>query len=173
MRAKLFLQKNTTTRLRQSKIVEGKSFEDVINSANEVEDIPGYNFSEADKSTLVISSDINANVINLYYTKRTDISYKVNYYIEGTRIKAKESKVVSNKQIGDIVYALDERIEIDRYLYMGAEQDSIIIDADTNNNVINLYYARISNLIVRFLDKNTNEPVRNELRYTSLVGDNY
>ena len=168
-----YYEKNTTTRLRQSKIVEGKSFEDVINSANEVEDIPGYNFSEADKSTLVISSDINANVINLYYTKRTDISYKVNYYIEGTRIKAKESKVVSNKKIGDIVYALDERVEIDRYIYRGSEQDSIIIDADTNNNVINLYYARISNLIVRFLDKNTNEPVRNELRYTSLVGDNY
>ena len=31
---------------------------------------------------------------------------------------------------------------------------------DVSQNEINLYYARISNLIIRFIDKDTNQPVK-------------
>ena len=58
------------------------TFESVVTSANEVIEIDGYNYDSVDKATLKITT--GENVINIYYSKVTGLSYTVNYLEKGT-----------------------------------------------------------------------------------------
>ena len=58
------------------------TFEDVITSSDEVIDIDGYNYDSVDKDSLTITT--GENVINIYYIKRADLSYEVNYLEKDT-----------------------------------------------------------------------------------------
>ena len=53
------------------------TFASTVNSANEVITIDGYTYDSTDKDSLTIGT--GENVINLYYAKRTDLSYTVKY----------------------------------------------------------------------------------------------
>ena len=68
------------------------TFEAVVTSADEVIEIDGYNYDSVDKDTLTIKTG-DDNVINIYYTKRNDLSYKVNYLEKGTNKAIHEQKV--------------------------------------------------------------------------------
>ncbi len=137
-----YLEKVTNKVLHDAKVQGGMTFEDVVTSADEVIDIDGYNYDSADKETLTIGT--GENVINLYYTKQTNLSYKVNYLEQGTTNVLHDAKVQGGMTFDDVVKSEDEVIEINGYNYASADKETLTIG--TGENVINLYYTKQTNL---------------------------
>ena len=81
-------------------------------------------------------------MINLYYTKQTNLSYKVNYLEQGTTNVLHEQKVQGEMTFDDVVKSEDEVIEINGYNYASADKETLTIG--TGENVINLYYTKNS-----------------------------
>ena len=130
------------------------TFESVVTSANEVIDIDGYNYDSVDKATLTIGTE--ENVINIYYTKRTDLSYKVNYLEKGTNKVLHDQKVQEGMTFESVVTSANEVIDIDGYNYDSVDKDTLTIT--TGENVINIYYTKRNDLsyTVNYLEKDTN-----------------
>ena len=155
-----YLEKDTNKVLHEQKIQDGMTFESVVTSSNEVIDIDGYNYDSADKETLTITT--SENVINIYYTKRNDLNYKVNYLEKGTNKVLHDQKTVENKTFGETIISTDEKIVIDGYNYDSVDKDSLTIT--TGENVINIYYTKKTDLsyTVNYLEKDTNEVLHNQ-----------
>ncbi|MFR3342332.1 MAG: hypothetical protein ACLTTE_06625, partial [Clostridia bacterium] len=85
-----YLEKDTNTVLHEAKTVGNQIFGTIITSSDEVITIDGYNYDSVDKTTLTIGT--SENVINIYYTKRTDLSYTVNYLEKDTNTVLHEAK---------------------------------------------------------------------------------
>ena len=92
--------------------------------------IDGYTYDSADKESLTIST--GENVINLYYTKRSDLSYTVNYLEKGTNEVLHEPKTENNQVFGSEIDAEDEVIEITGYTYDSANPEQITISTGNN-----------------------------------------
>ena len=137
-----YLEKDTEKVLHDAKVQGGMTFEDVVTSADEVIDIDGYNYDSVDKDTLTIGT--GENVINLYYTKQTNLSYKVNYLEQGTTNVLHEQKVQGEMTFDDVVKSEDEVIEINGYNYASADKETLTIG--TGENVLNLYYTKRTDL---------------------------
>ena len=152
-----YLEKTTNKVLHDQKVQGGMTFESVVTSANEVIDIDGYNYDSVDKATLKITT--GENVINIYYTKRTDLSYTVNYLEKTTNKVLHTPRTVENKTFGDVIKSVDEKIDIDGYNYDSVDKDTLTIT--TGENVINIYYTKRNDLsyIVNYLEKGTNEVI--------------
>ena len=155
-----YLEKDTNKVLHEQKIQDGMTFESVVTSTNEVIDIDGYNYDSVDKDTLTIGT--GENVINIYYTKRDDLSYKVNYLEKGTNKVLHDQKTVENKTFGETIISTDEKIVIDGYNYDSVDKDSLTIT--TGENVINIYYTKKTDLsyTVNYLEKDTNKLLHNQ-----------
>ena len=155
-----YLEKDTNKVLHEQKIQDGMTFESVVTSSNEVIDIDGYKYDSVDKDTLTIGT--GENVINIYYTKRDDLSYKVNYLEKGTNKVLHDQKTVENKTFGETIISTDEKIVIDGYNYDSVDKDSLTIT--TGENVINIYYTKKTDLsyTVNYLEKDTNEVLHNQ-----------
>ena len=154
-----YLEKDTNKVLHDQKVQGGMTFENVVTSANEVIDIDGYNYDSVDKATLTIG--IDENVINIYYTKRNDLSYIVNYLEKTTNKVLHTPRTVENKTFGDVIKSADEKIEIDGYNYDSVDKDTLTIT--TGENVINIYYTKRTDLsyTVNYLEKTTNKVLHN------------
>ena len=151
-----YLEKGTNTQIKTQKVVSGQTYQAVITSANEVVDIDGYNYDSVDKDTLTIETGENA--INLYYTKRTDLSYKVNYLEKDTNKVLSTQKVVKDQTFKAIITSANEVITIYGYNYDSADKDTLTIG--TGENVINLYYTKKdSSVLVHHYIENTTERV--------------
>ena len=151
-----YLEKGTNKVLSTQKVVNGQTFQTVITSANEAIKIDGYNYDSADKTTLTIGT--GENVINLYYTKRTDLNYRVNYLEKGTNTEIKTQKVVSGQTYQAVITSANEVIDIDGYNYDSADKDTLTIG--TGENVINLYYTKKdASVLVHHYIENTTERV--------------
>ena len=155
-----YLEKDTNKELHDQKVVENMTFEDEITSANEVITIDGYNYDSVDKATLKITT--GENVINIYYTKRNDLSYKVNYLEKDTNKVLSNQKVVENVTFEDEVTSANEVITIDGYNYNSVDKDTLKIT--TGENVINIYYTKRADLSykVNYLEKDTNKVLSNQ-----------
>ena len=149
-----YLEKNTDKVLSTAKVVNDVTFESEINSENEVITIEGYNYDSADNEKIIIG--IDENIINLYYTKRTNLSYTVNYLEKNTDKVLSTAKVVNDVVFETEVNSEDEVITIEGYDYDSADKDELIIGVD--ENVINLYYTKRTDLsyTVNYLEKDTN-----------------
>ena len=139
-----YLEKVTNKVLHDQKVQGGMTYEDTITSANEKIDISGYNYDSVDPETLTIQADESKNVINLYYTKQTNLSYKVNYLEQGTTNVLHEQKVQGEMTFDDVVKSEDEVIEINGYNYASADKETLTIG--TGENVLNLYYTKRTDL---------------------------
>ena len=150
-----YLEKGTNNVLHAQKVQNGMTFGTTVAASDEAIEIDGYTYNSADKDTLTITT--GENVINLYYTKRTDLSYKVNYLEKGTDNVLRTQKVQGNVTFGTTVVASDEAIEIDGYKYDSADKATLPIT--TGENVINLYYTRRTDLyaIVNYYWNGTGE----------------
>ena len=133
-----YLEKGTNKVLHDQKVQYGMTFESVVTSADEVIDIDGYNYDSVDKATLQIT--IGENVINIYYTKRNDLSYTVNYLEKDTNKVLHNPKNQTGMTFGDIITSSDEVIDIDGYDYNSVDKNSILIG--TSENIINIYYTK-------------------------------
>ncbi len=155
-----YLEKTTNKVLHEQKVQDGITFESVVTSSNEVIDIDGYKYDSVDKDTLTIG--IGENVINIYYTKRNDLNYKVNYLEKGTNKVLHDQKTVENKTFGETIISTNEKIVIDGYNYDNVDKDSLTIT--TGENVINIYYTKKTDLsyTVNYLEKDTNKVLHNQ-----------
>ena len=155
-----YLEKGTNKVLHDQKVQDGMTFDSEVISRDEVIDIDGYNFDSADKASIKITT--GENVINIYYTKRTDLSYKVNYLEKGTNKVLQDQKTQDGMTFWTIINASDEIIDIEGYNYDSVDKDSIIIGI--SNNVINIYYTKRNDLSykVNYLEKDTNKVLHNQ-----------
>ena len=155
-----YLEKDTNKVIHEPKTTDNMAFEDEITSADEAIEIDGYNYDSVDKDTLVIGT--GANVINIYYTKRTDLSYKVNYLEKDTNKVLHDQKVVENMTFEDVVTSEDEVIDIDGYKYDSVDKETLTIQA--SENIINIYYTKRTDLsyTVNYLEKDTNKVIHDQ-----------
>ena len=77
-----YYEQGTENKLSTSKEVGGNTYNAVI--TEEPIDIKGYNKVSDRAQSIVIGVNEEENVINFYYTKRTDLSYTVNYIEQET-----------------------------------------------------------------------------------------
>ena len=153
-----YFEKGTTTAIKTAKVKSGMTFQATVTSASEKIDIDGYNYDSASAASITIGT--GSNVLNLYYTKRTDLSYTVNYLEKGSNAKLKTSKTVSNITFGSTVKAAKEKVAIDGYNYDSVSADTITIG--TGSNVINFYYTKRTDLTytINYLEKDTNTVIK-------------
>ena len=135
-----YLEKDTNIVLHEKKIQTGVTFGAEIDSADEIITINGYNYDSADKDKLTIGTDESKNVINIYYTKRTDLSYTVHYYLKNTTKPVANDKRVNGQTFNAVVK--EEAIRIRGYRVYGDSVKSITIDTGTNEIIF--YYTRAS-----------------------------
>ena len=164
-----YLEKDTNKVLNQSKVVNDVKFETVINSNNEIITIKGYEFDSLNPEKLII--DVENNVINIYYTKRTDLSYTVNYLEKDTNKVLKDSKVVLNRTFEEVIKASNEVIEIAGYKFVKANPEEITIDVEGNE--INLYYEQVNGTVKAVYVDTKGNVISKEVTYTEMVGTEY
>ena len=149
-----YLEKDTNKVLNQSKEVNNVEFETVINASNEIITIDGYVFNSVNPEELTITT--GSNVMNIYYTKRADLSYTVNYLEKDTNKVLNNSKEVNNVEFETVINASDEIITINGYKFVSADKNTIVIN--TENNEINLYYEAVNGTVKAiYVDKDGNE----------------
>ena len=149
-----YLEKDTNKVLNESKKVNNVEFETVINGSDEIIAIDGYVFDSVNPEKLIVGTD--SNVMNIYYTKRADLSYTVNYLEKDTNKVLNQSKEVNNVEFETVINASDEIIVIDGYKFVSADKNTIVVD--TENNEINLYYEAVNGTVKSiYVDKNGNE----------------
>ena len=155
-----YLEKTTNKVLHNPKTVENKTFGDVIKSADEKITIDGYNYDSVDKDTLTITT--GENVINIYYIKRNDLSYKVNYLEKTTNKVLHDQKVQDGMTFESVVTSANEVIDIDGYNYDSVDKETLTIT--TSENVINIYYTKRNDLSykVNYLEKTTNKVLHDQ-----------
>ena len=132
-----YLEKGTNKAIHEQKVQDGMTFEAVVTSADEVIEIDGYNYDSVDKDTLTIKTG-DDNVINIYYTKRNDLSYTVNYYWNGTTEKVAESKTVNDQTFEAEV----TEHPVEAKGYTSVSNDSKTIKIGTGTNEITFYYYK-------------------------------
>ena len=150
-----YLEKDTNKVLHEAKTQGGMTFKNVVVSSNEVITIDGYNYDSVDKDSLTITT--GENVINIYYTKRNNLEYRVNYLEKDTNRVLHSQKIVNDAVFESVVNSADEVITIDGFSYDSVDKDSITIVTDATQNIINIYYNKISGLTytVNYLEKDT------------------
>ena len=164
-----YLEKDTNKVLNQSKEVNDVKFETVINGRNEVIDITGYEFDSLNPEKLVI--DVENNVINIYYTKRTDLSYTVNYLEKDTNKVLNQSKEVNDVKFETVINGRNEVITIDGYVFNSVNPEELTIGTDSN--VINIYYTVLHGTVkVKYVDSNDKEIIEPEI-IKGQVGTDY
>ncbi len=97
--------------------------------------ISGYTVDKATVSGSMPAQDVIETVT---YTKRSDLSYTVNYYWNGTDTKVKESKNVDGKTFQESV--TESPVTIEGYTPVRSDTKTITIGVE--NNVINFYYYK-------------------------------
>ena len=78
--------------------------------------------------------------VTVTYTKRTDLSYTVNYYWNGTTEKVADSKTVNDQTFEAEV--TEHPVEAEGYTPVSTDPKTITIDADSTKNVITFYYYK-------------------------------
>ena len=165
-----YLEKDTNKVLHGPKTQDGMTFESTVASADEVIDIDGYDYNSVDKEALTITT--GENVINIYYTKRNDLSYKVNYLEKDTNKVIHDQKVVENVTFEDEILSANEVITIYGYNYTSVDKDTLVIG--TKENVINIYYTKKeAKVTVHYYEENSTNKVSEDREITGKVNDEY
>lgn len=97
--------------------------------------ISGYTVDKATVSGSMPAKDVTETVT---YTKRSDLSYTVNYYWNGTNTKVEKSKKVDGKTFQESVTESPVTIEG----YTSVSNGTQTIPIGVGNNVINFYYYK-------------------------------
>ena len=97
--------------------------------------IPGYTMDKPTVSGSMPAKDVTETVI---YTKRSDLSYTVNYYWNGTTEKVRDSKKVDGKTFQESVTESPETIEG----YTSVREAAKTITIGVEKNVIDFYYYK-------------------------------
>lgn len=122
---------------------ENQTFEDIINSDDIDKDLykprKGYNSGviATDMPYTIIDGE---NVINVIYTKKANLTYRVEYYYDGN-IDSSKTEYFENLTYGDVITNYKEKLPAD-YKFVN-DTAPLTID-DTEDNVIKVYYKSVS-----------------------------
>ena len=105
-----------------------------------MKDILGYNFANTYNSKITTGVNIELNVINVFYTKRTDLSYIVKYIDKETGEEINNSKEVQQKLLGEVINSKEEIINVDGYNYDSVEGDYLTTSASLYE--MKIYYSK-------------------------------
>ena len=105
-----------------------------------MKDILGYNFTNTYNSKITTGVNIELNVINVFYTKRTDLSYIVTYIDKETGEEINNSKEVQQKLLGEVINSKEEIINVDGYNYDSVEGDYLTTSASLYE--MKIYYTK-------------------------------
>ena len=150
-----YLEKGTNQVLAPADKVDNQTFGASV--TREAIDIAGYNKVAPTTKTITIA--VEGNIINFYYEKRTDLSYKVRYLEAETEKALADDKGVERQTFGASVE--EAAISIDGYNVVGESTKTLRISANIKSNVITFYYVKRNDLayVVNYLDKDTKAPV--------------
>ena len=128
----------------------GDAVEVKVKEVNTTDKFVGYKFKETDPTEVPGQYSIEAfgenltNVIKVYYVKRTDLSYKVNYWDKDTNelisSVTPNPKTVENQTFEAVIKAEDEKIDIAGYKYDSVDKDTLTIGLEKNE--LNFYYTK-------------------------------
>ena len=154
-----FKDKETGATIRTSKVVNNIPYGSIIESSDEVEEIAGYTYDSADEDNITIGT--GRNVITLYYVKARDCSYTVYYKETGTNQKLHEPKTVVGQKYQTEIRAENEVIDIPGYNYDYPDRYNLILDHNSNNNTITIFYTKVNGISfkINYKDKETDEPI--------------
>ena len=170
-----YLEKGTNNVLHEAKTVGNQTFGTVVSASvtndaiEKPEAIDGYNCVEVDKETLTIGT--STNEINFYYTKRTDLSYTVNYYYNG---ELKHSVTFDNMEYLDEISGVEEMPKYNGVTYTkydlktSSANGLLPLIIGTGSNYINVYYGTPNVTISKKVNK-TAVKVGDTLHYTIKV----
>ena len=133
-----YKEQGTENELADAKVVNSQKFGDVV-TENAI-DIDGYNKVDPTSGNITITT--GTNEYTFYYTKRTDLSYKVYYKEQGTENELADAKVVDGKTFGDVV--TENAIDIDGYNKVNPTSADITITTGTNEYTF--YYTKRNDL---------------------------
>ena len=167
-----YYEKDTNNLIANQKVADEIPYKTMISSSDEIIDIDGYVYDSADKESLLVRENEAENVINIYYTKRNDLSYKVNYLEKDTNKVIHDQKVVENVTFEDEITSANEVITIYGYNYDSVDKD--ILKISTGENVINIYYTKKdAKVTVHYYEENTTNKVSEDKEITGKVNDEY
>ena len=123
------------------------TYQDVISTYTD-KNITGYRLEKTENLPLTVSEVEANNVIKVYYVKRTDLSYTVNYLEKGTINVLHEQKVVENQTFGTVITAsinnelevIEKPVAITGYSCVEVDKETMTIGIA--NNSINFYYTK-------------------------------
>lgn len=167
-----YLEKDINEQIHESKDVLDIPYMTIINSLDEIIDIDGYNYDSIDSENIQITENEKTNIINIYYTKRKDLGYTVNYLEKDTDRIIKDAKYIDGVTFKDVINAEDEVIEIYGYNYDSVDKDKLTIS--TGLNEITIYYTKKdTRVIAHFYEENSTEKVSEDKIVEGKVFDEY
>ncbi len=151
-----YLEQGTNINVAPSKVIDGQTFEEEI--TEDAIDVEGYDKEEPIQKSIVIGVD--ENVINFYYTKRTDLEYTVKYLEQDTDKELAQSKVVTDQLFK--LEVTETAIDIEGYDKVDSTEKSITIEVSGNEIVF--YYTKRTDLnyTVKYLEQDTNTELLSE-----------
>ena len=146
----------TGEELKPFEVIGNQTYKDIVEESALTFD--GYNLASPEKQTVEITTGTNEIIFN--YTKKNDLTYKVQYLEKNTNKVLAEEKLVANQVFKDIV--TEEAIEIDGYVK--PETTTQNIEITTGENTIKFYYTKRTDLsyVVKYLEKDTNKELATE-----------
>ena len=123
------------------------TYQDVINTYTD-KNITGYKLEKAENLPLTVSEVETNNVIKVYYVKRTDLSYTVNYLEKRTNKVLHDAKKLENQTFGTVITAsinnelevIEKPVAITGYSCVEVDKETMTIGIA--NNSINFYYTK-------------------------------
>ena len=160
--------------------VKDQKFETVIDKDSYKEKglKPGYVFEKyGDNSASTVGTDNSKNIVDIYYNKRTDIKYTVEYYYQGTDDKyTKEDSKIFEATLDEVVTS--ETVENEKTLKTYGEKTGYVFaKTDPANGititVVDTEDEATTNVIRLYYDRRTDIEYTVEYYYQNLDNDEY
>ena len=151
-----YLEEGTNKVLAKPDVIDGQTFEATVSvSPNSEKDAAiKVNYDRVTDDPVEITIGLTGNVVNFYYTKRTDFQYTVHYFKKDTTQPVANSETRDRKTYLDVVE--EEAKTVDGYYVDGASSQTITLTED--KMTIIFYYVERENLsyTVKYLDVEDN-----------------
>ena len=147
-----YLEQGTNKKLQEEKTVNNRTYKEVIEES--AVNIAGYN--AITPTTQSIEIGVGVNEIIFYYSRRTDIEYRVEYYYDGIKDESKTEVYTGTyeAEITEYEPKITEKYELEK-----VENLPLTIGANEEENVIKVWYVRKEARVVvhHYIEGTTNK----------------
>ena len=162
-----YLEQGTNKKLQEEKTVNNRTYKEVIEER--AIDIAGYKIEG--ENTQSIEIGVGINEIIFYYSKRTDIEYRVEYYYDGVKDESKTEVYTGTyeEQITEYEEKITEKYELEK-----VENLPLTIGVNEEENVIKVWYVRKeARVIVHHYIQGTTDKISADVVINGQVDDVY